>query len=147
MFSKQIHVNTDDWIQDRDREVQSQNQPESSLARDDAQDLVELIECEVNISQSQNDLEEWVLDTGCSFHMSARKELFIDLQETASGKVRMANNSHTEVKGIGSIRFKNQDGNTFLLHEVRYMLGIARNFISLVLLNVKAVSSEDLEES
>lgn len=101
------------------------------MARDDAQDLVGLIACEVNLSQSQNDLEEWVLDTGCSFHMTARKELFINLREKASGKVKMANNSHTEVKGIGSVRFRNQDGTTFLLHEVRYMPGIARNLISL----------------
>lgn len=100
---------------------QSQNKPESSLARDDAQDLVGLIASEINLTQSQNDLEEWVLDTGCSFHMTSRKELFINLQEVTFGKVRMANESHTEVIGIGSVRFRNQDGMTLVLHEVRYM--------------------------
>lgn len=132
-FKKQCYK----WLERNKGKPQSRNQPESSLARDDAQDLVGLIACEVNLSQSQNDFEEWVLDTGCSFHMTVRKEVFINLQEKASGKVRMANNSHTEVKGIGSVRFRNQDGTTFVLHEVRFMPGIARNLISLGTLEQK----------
>lgn len=76
-------------------------------------------------------MEEWILDTGCSFHMTSRKDLFINFEEQHSGKVRMANNSHTEVRGIGSVRFMNPDGTTFVLHEVRFMPGIARNLISL----------------
>ena len=107
------------------------------MARDDAQDLVGLIASEINLTQSHNDIEEWVLDTGCSFHMTSRRELFIKFQEVSSGKVRMANDSHTEVKGIGSVRFRNQDGSTVILHEVRYMPGIARNLISLGTLESK----------
>ena len=49
----------------------------------------------------------------------------------------MANNSITKVQGIGSVRFRNPDGTTFVLHEVRYMPGIARNLISLVTLERK----------
>lgn len=63
--------------------------------------------------------------------MTPRRELFIELKEATSGRVRMANNSITEVKGIGSIRFQNPDGTTFVLHEVRYMPEIGRNLISL----------------
>ena len=101
------------------------------MARDDAQNLVGLIASEVNLSQGQNEEEEWVLDTGCSFHMTSRKDVFIDFQKATGGRVRMANNSITKVQGIGSVRFRNPDGTTFVLHEVRYMPGIARNLISL----------------
>lgn len=115
----------------------TQNSPESSMVRDDAQDLVGLIASEVNVSQRQDETEEWVLDTGCSFHMTSRKDVMIEFKEATGGKVRMANNSYTEVTGIGSVRFKNPDGTTFVLHEVRYMPGIARNLISLGTLEKK----------
>lgn len=88
----------------------TQNSPESSMVRDDAQDLVGLIASEVNVSQRQDETEEWVLDTGCSFHMTSRKDVMIEFKEATGGKVRMANNSYTEVTGIGSVRFKNQIG-------------------------------------
>lgn len=126
-FKKQCYK----WLERNKGKFQSNNKPESSLARDDAQDLVGLIASEVNLTQDSNDSEEWVMDTGCSFHMSSRKDLFMGFQEVSGEKVRMANNSHTEVKGVGSVRFCNPDGTTFVLHEVRYMPGIARNLISL----------------
>ena len=132
-FKKQCYK----WLERNKGKFQPNSKPESSLARDDAQDLVGLIACEVNLSQETNDKEEWILDTGCSFHMTSRKDIFIELKESAYGKVKMANNSHTEVKGIGSVRFRNPDGTTFLLHEVRYMPGIARYLISLGTLEEK----------
>lgn len=132
-FKKQCYK----WLERNKGRFQSQGAPESSLARDDAQDLVGLIASEVNLTQGQNKAEEWVLDTGCSFHMTSRRDVFIGFQEVTGGKVRMANNSHTEVVGIGSVRFRNPDGTTFLLHEVRYMPGIARNLISLGTLEKK----------
>lgn len=77
--------------------------------KDDAQDLVGLIAAEVNVSRSNDESDEWILETGCSFHMTPRKELFIELRESTLGRVRIANNSFTEVKGIGSTRFHNLD--------------------------------------
>lgn len=65
------------------------------MVKDDAQDLASLIAAEVNLSQDKNDSEEWIMDTGCSFHMTPRKDFFLELRELNSGKVRMANNSFT----------------------------------------------------
>ena len=83
------------------------------------------------------DRDEWVLDTGCYFHMTPRRDVFIDLQESASGRVRMANNTSSEIKGVGSVRFQNPDGTTFLLQDVRYMPDISRNLISMGTLEEK----------
>lgn len=49
----------------------------------------------------------------------------------------MANFTRTEVKGIGSVRFQNKDGTTFVLHDVRYMPGIGKNLISVGTLDSK----------
>lgn len=63
--------------------------------------------------------------------------MFIRFEEVSSGKVRMANDSVSEVKGVSSVRFQNPDGTTFVLHDVRFMPGISRNLISLGLLEDK----------
>lgn len=91
----------------------------------------------MNLGQGDIRGDEWILDTGCSFHMTARDDVFINFKEVSGGRVRMANGTQTEVKGIGSVRFENPDGTTVVLHEVRYMPGIARNLISLGTLEVK----------
>lgn len=49
----------------------------------------------------------------------------------------MANNSVAHVKGVGSVRFQNDDGTTFLLSEVRFMPDIARNLITMGTLEEK----------
>jgi len=104
---------------------------ETALVKDDAQDLVGLVASEVNISEDKNDQEEWIMDTGCSFHMTPRKEYLINFEKAKSGKVRMANNSYSEVKGIGSVRFVKKDGTSIVLQGVRYIPEISRNLISM----------------
>lgn len=37
-----------------------------------------LIASEVNLSEDKLDQDEWIMDTGCSFHMTPRKEFFIE---------------------------------------------------------------------
>ena len=127
-FKKQCYK----WL-DRNKQNPQGNDRggEAAMVRDDAQDLVGLIASEINLSQGSADQEEWVMDTGCSFHMTPRREVFLSLTKADAGKVRMANNTSAEVKGVGSVRFENEDGTTFVLHEVRYMPSIGRNLISL----------------
>ena len=124
-FKKQCYK----WLDKNKNQRQGSDRGESSLAKDDAKDLVGLLVAEANSAESDKD--EWVLDTGCTFHMMPRADLFIDMKPASGGRVRMANNTITEVKGIGSIRFENPDKTTFVLQDVRYLPGIARNLISM----------------
>lgn len=36
---------------------------------------------DVLVASSSNSGEEWILDSGCSFHMSPNRELFVTLTE------------------------------------------------------------------
>lgn len=74
---------------------------------------------------------EWIMDTGCSYHMTHKKEWFEDLDENADGAVRMGNKTVSKVKGVGTIRIKNEDGLTVLLTNVRYIPDMDRNLLSL----------------
>ena len=132
-FKKQCYK----WLEKNKHKLQSQEQGESALARDDAEDLVGLVAAEMNLSEDKLDQDEWIMDTGCSFHMTPRRDFFIDFTEVNSGKVRMANNSYSEVRGIGNIRFTNLDGTSFVLLEVRYMPGMSRNLIFMGTLQAK----------
>ena len=52
--------------------------------------------------------EEWVLDSGCTFHITPRKEILTDLVEFEGNKMMMGNNSFCIVRGIGKITIRQQ---------------------------------------
>ena len=75
--------------------------------------------------------DEWILDSGCSFHMSPNRSWFINFDEHESDTVYMGNNNTCTVQGIGDIKLKLHDGKIRLLTNVRYVPGLKRNLISL----------------
>lgn len=75
--------------------------------------------------------ETWVLDTGCSFHMTGRRDWLLNFRETSSGKVKMGNDTYSDVKGMGDVKLLNEDGTTVLLTQVRYVPEMSKNLISL----------------
>ena len=70
--------------------------------------------------------KEWVLDSGCTFHITPDKDVLFD----HGSKVLMANNTQCKVQGIGKIRITNEDGAVIILKDVRYMPDMSRNLIS-----------------
>lgn len=75
--------------------------------------------------------DEWVIDTGCSYHMTYRREWFEDLREDVGGSVRMGNKTTSKVRGIGNVRIRNEDGSTFLLTQVRFIPDMDRHLLSM----------------
>lgn len=53
--------------------------------------------------------------------MCHHREWFEDLDEEAGGSVRMGNQTVSRVKGVGSIRVKNEAGLNVLLTNVRFI--------------------------
>jgi len=74
---------------------------------------------------------EWILDTSCTYHMTHKRDWFEELSENAGGSVRMGNKTTSKVRGIGSVRIKNEDGSTVLLTNVRYIPDMDRNLLSM----------------
>lgn len=75
--------------------------------------------------------DKWICDTGCTSHMTPRRDWFDDLQMIKPIEVKMANGSISQVKGIGTVRIRNEDGTTVLLTNVNYVPGLSKNLISL----------------
>lgn len=74
--------------------------------------------------------DEWVLDSGCTFHITPRKEVLSEFEECEGNKVMMGNNSYCMVKGKGKVTIQNPDGSIVMLSNVRYMPEMGRNLIS-----------------
>ncbi|KAL0756048.1 hypothetical protein Bca101_093716 [Brassica carinata] len=74
--------------------------------------------------------DEWVLDSGCTFHITPRKELLSEFEEFDGNKVMMGNNTYCMVRGMGKITVDNLDGSMVTLSNVRYIPEMGRNLIS-----------------
>ncbi|GAB2274337.1 hypothetical protein Dimus_039084 [Dionaea muscipula] len=88
----------------------------------------------LNIADCPN-LNEWVLDSGCCFHMCPNKDWFTDFIDVNDSSVFVGNNNKCMIHGIGNIPLKLHDGSTILLTKVRYIPDLKRNLISLGMLD------------
>ncbi|KAJ9542762.1 hypothetical protein OSB04_029268 [Centaurea solstitialis] len=78
-----------------------------------------------------NTSEEWILDSGCTFHMCPHRSWFHTYEKVPEGVVMMGNNDSCPIIGKGTIRIRMHDGITRTLGDVRYVPELRRNLISL----------------
>ena len=83
------------------------------------------------------DTNIWYLDTGCSNHMTGRKELFSQLDETSRGEVNFGNKSKIPVMGKGNINIKSKDGTNVAIADVYFVPGLFWNLLSVGQLSEK----------
>lgn len=79
--------------------------------------------------------KEWILDSGCLFHMSPNKDWFLDLDEKEAGIVLLGNKKACRINGIGFMEIIMYDDYGRILRNVRYVLELRRNFVSLGMLH------------
>lgn len=77
---------------------------------------------EVPVITESNETDEWILDSGCTYHMCPNKHFFLEMNEFDGGKVMMGNSQQCNIKGIGSIKLEMDDGKIKTLSSVRYVL-------------------------
>ncbi|XP_057548207.1 uncharacterized protein LOC130826654 [Amaranthus tricolor] len=75
--------------------------------------------------------KEWVIDSGCSFHICCEKEKFAKLSYVDGGLVTLLNDERVKVEGIGEVVIVTHDGVKRRLGGVRYVPKLERNLISL----------------
>ncbi|KAG8498772.1 hypothetical protein CXB51_005218 [Gossypium anomalum] len=127
--------NTDDdrgRTQERNHRGKSKGRSKSSN-REDYSDG-ELLVASVNDSKVS---EEWILDSGCTFHMSPNRDWFTTYETVSEGVVLMGNNASCKIAGVGTIKVKMFDGVVRTLSDVRYVPELKRNLISLSTLDSK----------
>ncbi|KAG8472744.1 hypothetical protein CXB51_034629 [Gossypium anomalum] len=120
----------------REAANQKGKQPENSGEADVVEDYSdgELLVASVNDSKES---EEWILDSGCTFHMSPNRDWFTTYETVSEGVVLMGNNASCKIAGVGTIKVKMFDGVVRTLSDVRYVPELKRNLISLSTLDSK----------
>ncbi|KAG8475586.1 hypothetical protein CXB51_032459 [Gossypium anomalum] len=94
----------------------------------------ELLVASVNDSKVS---EEWILDSGCTFHMSPYRDWFTAYEIVSEGIVLMGNNASCKIASVGTIKAKMFDGVIRTLSDVRHVPELKRNLISLSTLDSK----------
>ncbi|GKV45648.1 hypothetical protein SLEP1_g52709 [Rubroshorea leprosula] len=72
----------------------------------------------------------WFLDTGCTNHMSGKRELFADLDESFCTKVKFADDRTIPVTGKGRILINLKNGDHKYILDVFYVPGMKSNLLS-----------------
>lgn len=75
--------------------------------------------------------EAWMLDSGSSFHVTYKKELFTSYKSGELGFVYLGDDTTHRVVGVGDIKFKMHDRVERMLQGVMHVSGLRRNLISL----------------
>ena len=81
--------------------------------------------------------DQWILDSNCSFHMCPNKTWFDTYEEKSGGNVFMGNDVSCKTIGIGTIKIKMHDGIIRTLTEVRHVLELKKNLISIGIMDGK----------
>lgn len=79
--------------------------------------------------------QHWLLDSSASNHMCIHREWFKSYKPINDGVVYMGNDVTCNIFGTGSIQLKMFDGTNKILNDVRHVLEIRKNLISLGVLN------------
>ena len=76
---------------------------------------------DVLVVSISNSSKEWILNSGCTWHMNRNKDLFEELCELDGGYVFLENNKACKILGVGFVRFKLHDESIRLLTKVGYV--------------------------
>ena len=72
------------------------------------------------------------------------KDWFETFQSVKGGQVLLGNNKSCKIMGIGTVRIKQFDGVERILQQVRYILGLKRNPVSLGTLDARGYTYKAL---
>ncbi|RVW69025.1 Retrovirus-related Pol polyprotein from transposon TNT 1-94 [Vitis vinifera] len=75
-------------------------------------------------------LDDWVLDSGASFHTTPHREIIQNYVAGGFGKVYLADGSALDIVGLGDVRISLPNGSVWLLEKVRHIPDLRRNLIS-----------------
>lgn len=83
-----------------------------------------------NATGDEESSGKWILDSGCSYHMSPNRKWFTTYEDINGGTVLMGNNHSCKTVGVGSIRIRMHDGVVRTLKDVRHVPELRKNLIS-----------------
>ena len=85
--------------------------------------------CQATKEHSRSNL--WLLDSGCSNHMTGNKSLFSSLDSSVVTNIKLGDDSLVPAKGKGIIPILTKKNEKMSIHEVFYVPHLTINLISI----------------
>ncbi|KAL0328157.1 UNVERIFIED_CONTAM: Retrovirus-related Pol polyprotein from transposon TNT 1-94 [Sesamum calycinum] len=76
-------------------------------------------------------VDAWILDSGCSYHITPNREWFSSYRSGNSSSVYLDDDRCCNIVGVRDVRIKIYDGTARTLYDVRHIPDLKRNLISL----------------
>ena len=85
---------------------------------------------DVLLLAADSPLDDWVLDSGASFHTTLHREIIQNYDAGDFGKVYLADGTALDVVGMEDVRILLPNGSIWLLEKVQHIPDLRRNLIS-----------------
>ncbi|KAG8478906.1 hypothetical protein CXB51_028758 [Gossypium anomalum] len=134
-----VDENQDRNIDDYQGKTQEWNSHGKSEGRSNLSNREDYSGCELLVAYVNNSKvnEKWILDSGCTFHMSPNRDCFTIYETVSECVVLIGNNASCNIVSIGMIKVKMFDRVVKTLSGMRHVPELKRNLISLSTLNSK----------
>ncbi|GJV66827.1 zinc finger, CCHC-type containing protein [Tanacetum coccineum] len=86
---------------------------------------------DVMMAMSVEELLDWIMDSGSSYYITYRRDYVVDFKEYDGGNILLGDGRECRVRGTCKVQVQMRDGSSFVLDNVRYVLELRRNLISL----------------
>ena len=96
------------------------NNEETTVVASEGEVLI-TVSYEDSCLYASNHDNDWILDSGSSYHATPSRENFISYKFGNLCKVRVGNKSLCDIKGVGDVIIKTKDGSSLLLKHVRHI--------------------------
>ncbi|XP_019229463.1 PREDICTED: uncharacterized protein LOC109210495 [Nicotiana attenuata] len=103
----------------------NQQETEAQVANQQEEEQLFVATCFMGSSSS----DSWLIDSGCTNHMTNDETLFRELDRSATSKVKIGNGDYIAVKGKGTVAFETYSG-TKTISDVLYVPEIDQNLLS-----------------
>ena len=124
---KKGHIKADCFkLKNKNKLEENRNTAEASIAADESDGTIFV--ATANVVKSS---DEWISDSGCSYHITPNQHYFSTYESFDGGYVLMGNNVPCKVIGRGTVQIKMHDGVIRTLTDVRHVPDLKRNLISL----------------
>ncbi|CAL1407138.1 unnamed protein product [Linum trigynum] len=123
----QNHSQRDCWFQNK------QEDGESSGTKNEESNMVAL-SCLYGEQKSQL---PWMVDSGCSNHMTGDLESFTDIDDKYRSQVKLGDGKKLKVQGKGTLVVCTEEGNKTLIRDVLYVPELTLNLLSVGQLMLK----------
>lgn len=92
---------------------EKQTKPQAQMAENQQQHQEEHLFSAINF-KARSSVETWLLDSGCTHHMTPNSSIFVELNDAYRSSVKVGNGEHVEVKGVGMIAVQTPSGTKYI---------------------------------